>query len=72
MCVLLQQFFQRPLFSSLPERTPMGAGHFGELRPKPQLREPDRGLIGAEFRMGQLHVQQPVIEIVRARPSRLR
>jgi len=41
----------------------MGLHHIRELQAKLQLGQPDGHLIGAELAMGQLDVQQPVIQI---------
>ncbi len=46
----------------------MGLHHIRELRAQFQLGQPERHLIGAELAMGQLHIQQPVIQVGGLRP----
>ena len=40
----------------------------GKIQPKLKFRKPDTHLVGAEFTIAQLHVQQPVVKVSRLRP----
>ena len=41
----------------------MGLHNVGELQPQPYLAQPEGDLIGTELPIGELHVEEPVIEV---------
>jgi hypothetical protein len=46
----------------------VGHHHTGEHQLQPYLAQPEGALVGAELPIGELHVQQPVVQVGRGQP----
>ena len=66
--VRFQQLLQSVFALDRLEKFRVGLGHLGELQAQLQFGQPDSHLVSPELAVGQLHIQQPVIQILRLWP----